>query len=244
MASPRGGGLSSRLGRISSGPWSHSLLTPWVCCKRSTWTPVVLFAGAAAAVTEPTRQAVGGGGTQLSVLLMFCFLLALPPSWECFSFYYFFRVSFQGATGCRQFVLPCILNLVLTVRQQCYLEWGLDPGFQITLTWLVIVVTRESAVTSSQFSFHPAFHKRVNFRAYVAQCGSLQAHRLIGCRAYHIRSVWSRFSSRDTAGALSCQSEKQALYLVTGTWDSQASCGSGLLEYRCAVSLHASPHRL
>lgn len=77
-------------------------------------------------------------------------------------------------------ILPCILDLAIIVHKQCYLEGGLDPGFQIMLTWLVIIVTRDSAVTSGQSSCHPAFHKRVNLRGLCWLPPGSQADRLQG----------------------------------------------------------------
>lgn len=180
---------------------------------------------AAAAGSEQTHSLGGGGGvgTDLSVPLLPYLLLPFPPSWKLvflflfFSFPHFISTT-HGVQAVHFALLPgseCLLSTNTALWKGDWILVSRSCGLDL---WLL--VWEESVATSGQSIFHSAFHERVNqWGARRAQSWSLSSvPGLIGCRAYHIRSVW-RFSCRCTQQELSCQSEMQALYLATGTWE-------------------------
>lgn len=107
------GMMGRRLGRISSGPGSHSLqslLTAWVCCKKPVWTPVFLFASAATARTGHTRCLWGGGGTHLLVPPLSCFYyLSHSPRMFFLFLNFFFLFHFRGPWGLGSLFSPASL---------------------------------------------------------------------------------------------------------------------------------------
>lgn len=210
---------------VARGPTPCVLCSFWVCYKKPARRSVGLPAlGSSCWVRADTQSGGGGGvGTYLSVPLLPYLLLPFPPSWKLvflflfFSFPHFISTT-HGVQAVHFALLPgseCLLSTNTALWKGDWILVSRSCGLDL---WLL--VWEESVATSGQSIFHSAFHERVNqWGARRAQSWSLSSvPGLIGCRAYHIRSVW-RFSCRCTQQELSCQSEMQALYLATGTWE-------------------------